>query len=201
MSPTVPISRFVDEEYVEPSPLATQPTVQRVDDRTDWEVMSPSELAVQIRAQLEDCGPLSPAELAGEQRIREEIRVAQVLDRARQGKPDTHAEAKPCRSDETVSASKPSRNSKWRPRTAWAKEYQRLYQYPYPPDFYVFRCGARTRAGTPCKRRPDYRNGRCKLHGGASTGPKTEQGRRQSAENGRKGGRPRKRVAGQESKT
>ena len=31
-------------------------------------------------------------------------------------------------------------------------------------------CGAKTRDGTPC-RRPPGSNGRCRLHGGASTGP------------------------------
>lgn len=30
-------------------------------------------------------------------------------------------------------------------------------------------CGAKTRAGTPCKRAPRY-NGRCNLHGGKSWG-------------------------------
>lgn len=38
-------------------------------------------------------------------------------------------------------------------------------------------CGAKTRNGTPCKRRGNKRNGRCKLHGGRSTGAKTEQGK------------------------
>lgn len=33
-------------------------------------------------------------------------------------------------------------------------------------------CGARTAAGTPCKRAPVEGKRRCKLHGGASTGPK-----------------------------
>jgi hypothetical protein len=37
------------------------------------------------------------------------------------------------------------------------------------------RCGARTRAGTAC-RQPAMRNGRCRLHGGNSTGPRTEGG-------------------------
>ena len=32
------------------------------------------------------------------------------------------------------------------------------------------RCGAKTRTGTPCKA-PAMKNGRCKLHGGKSTGP------------------------------
>ncbi len=39
------------------------------------------------------------------------------------------------------------------------------------------RCGARTRRGTACKRPANKNNGRCRLHGGASTGPKTEDGR------------------------
>jgi hypothetical protein len=36
-------------------------------------------------------------------------------------------------------------------------------------------CGAKTRRGTPCKCRA-MRNGRCRLHGGLSTGPKTRDG-------------------------
>lgn len=46
-------------------------------------------------------------------------------------------------------------------------------------------CGARTRAGTPCKRKDLYRSGRCKFHGGLSTGPTSEKGKRRSAENGK----------------
>lgn len=39
-------------------------------------------------------------------------------------------------------------------------------------------CGARTRGtGEPCQRYP-CKNGRCHLHGGKSTGPKTKAGRR-----------------------
>ena len=37
------------------------------------------------------------------------------------------------------------------------------------------RCDARTRAGTPCRRWP-MPNGRCRLHGGCSTGPRTAEG-------------------------
>lgn len=37
------------------------------------------------------------------------------------------------------------------------------------------RCGAMTRAGTPC-RSPAMPNGHCRMHGGASTGPKTAAG-------------------------
>ena len=37
------------------------------------------------------------------------------------------------------------------------------------------RCGARTRNGTAC-RQPAMKNGRCRLHGGHSTGPRTDAG-------------------------
>lgn len=37
------------------------------------------------------------------------------------------------------------------------------------------RCGARTRVGRPC-RGPAMANGRCRMHGGASTGPRTAEG-------------------------
>jgi hypothetical protein len=82
------------------------------------------------------------------------------------------------------------------PRTAHAREYQRMWAggYPYPPEFHAFTCSARTRAGTPCKMKTLFNNGRCKLHGGLSSGPISDAGRRQSAENGRKGGRPRRRT-------
>ena len=41
----------------------------------------------------------------------------------------------------------------------------------------VARCGAKTRKGTPCLC-PAMKNGRCRLHGGKSTGPKTPEGRK-----------------------
>ena len=56
-------------------------------------------------------------------------------------------------------------------------------------------CGARTRRGTPCKRKDLYSSGRCKLHGGLSTGPRTAAGKARSAANGKLGGRPRKRTS------
>jgi len=37
------------------------------------------------------------------------------------------------------------------------------------------RCGAQTRAGTLCQS-PAMPNGRCRMHGGASTGPRTTEG-------------------------
>ncbi len=39
----------------------------------------------------------------------------------------------------------------------------------------VARCGAKTRRGTPCLA-PAMKNGRCRLHGGKSTGPRTPEG-------------------------
>jgi hypothetical protein len=46
------------------------------------------------------------------------------------------------------------------------------------------RCGAKTRKGTRCRApavwdrdEDEARNGRCKLHGGLSTGPRTKSGR------------------------
>jgi hypothetical protein len=41
------------------------------------------------------------------------------------------------------------------------------------------RCGAHTRAGSPC-RQPAMPNGRCRFHGGLSTGPRTTEGLRNS---------------------
>ncbi len=38
------------------------------------------------------------------------------------------------------------------------------------------RCGAATRGGCAC-RAPAMANGRCRMHGGRSTGPRTEAGR------------------------
>ena len=51
-------------------------------------------------------------------------------------------------------------------------------------------CNAKTRKGTPCQIKAIYKNGRCKLHGGLSTGPKTKKGKAASRRNGKKGGRP-----------
>ena len=39
------------------------------------------------------------------------------------------------------------------------------------------RCGAKTRSGKPCQRFGNKINGRCKLHGGRSTGAKTKEGK------------------------
>jgi hypothetical protein len=70
---------------------------------------------------------------------------------------------------------------------AWAK---RGFSHPPPPanpmpaECEGMECGAKTRAGTPCKRRDIYRSGRCKFHRGMSTGPRTPEGKARSARNG-----------------
>jgi hypothetical protein len=44
-------------------------------------------------------------------------------------------------------------------------------------------CGARTRKGTPCQCKPVKPGGRCRLHGGLSTGAKTPEGKAKAALN------------------
>ena len=50
-------------------------------------------------------------------------------------------------------------------------------EWRFGPDWPGQRCGAKTRRGTACQRPANKKNGRCRLHGGASSGPRTEQGR------------------------
>lgn len=74
-------------------------------------------------------------------------------------------------------------------REGWATNYReavaqvvaankRARNTPIPGE----RCGAKTRQGTPCRCKA-LRNGRCKLHGGKSTGPRTVAGKMKSATN------------------
>jgi hypothetical protein len=57
----------------------------------------------------------------------------------------------------------------------------RLRNGARPGDFLAApRCGARTRAAACC-RQPAMANGRCRLHGGLSTGPRTVEGRARCA--------------------
>lgn len=57
-----------------------------------------------------------------------------------------------------------------------------LAQMPNLPELGVhstiraLSCGARTRKDVPCKRTDLGPSGRCRFHGGASTGPRTEAG-------------------------
>lgn len=80
------------------------------------------------------------------------------------------------------------REARWqvwlrRPLAMPWSEPPRPMHVPIPADLHLLICGARTRAGTPCKRRDLYRSGRCKLHGGLSTGPTTKEGKARSASN------------------
>ncbi|MDG1319850.1 MAG: HGGxSTG domain-containing protein, partial [Paracoccaceae bacterium] len=54
--------------------------------------------------------------------------------------------------------------------------FQKGNNFRFGPDWPGQRCGAKTRKGTPCQRPAYKRNGRCSLHGGRSTGPKTDDG-------------------------
>lgn len=80
------------------------------------------------------------------------------------------------------------------PRTLWRDWCD--HGGDFPPECRDMTCDARTRAGTPCKRRDLYRSGRCKLHGGLSTGPRTTKGKRRCARNGKRAsrGKPHERV-------
>ena len=50
-------------------------------------------------------------------------------------------------------------------------------------------CNARTRSGNSCRRLGNVKNGRCHLHGGKSTGPRTDEGRQRIAKAHYKHGR------------
>ena len=51
----------------------------------------------------------------------------------------------------------------------------------FGPNWPGQRCGAKTRAGMPCKRAAMKGKNRCRLHGGKSTGPRTVEGRERIA--------------------
>lgn len=51
----------------------------------------------------------------------------------------------------------------------------------FGPDWPGRRCGATTRSGEPCKKAAMKGRARCRNHGGASTGPRTEEGRKRIA--------------------
>ena len=46
-----------------------------------------------------------------------------------------------------------------------------------PMELRTLTCGALTRRGTRCSRRDLWPSGRCRMHGGASTGPRRSRGR------------------------
>ena len=59
---------------------------------------------------------------------------------------------------------------------------------PFGPNWPGLRCGAKTRKGTPCQG-PAMANGRCRMHGGKSTGPRTPEGLERSRRGNWKHGR------------
>ena len=66
----------------------------------------------------------------------------------------------------------------------------------FGPDWPGKRCLAKTRRGTECQRPAITGSGRCRLHGGRSTGPRTEEGRaRISAANTKHGRKTKERLA------
>jgi hypothetical protein len=58
----------------------------------------------------------------------------------------------------------------------------------FPPECRGMICGGKSRrTGNPCQSRMLYTNGRCKWHGGLSTGPKTAAGKARSLGNLKRG--------------
>lgn len=60
---------------------------------------------------------------------------------------------------------------------------EKLPSFPkFPSECVNLTCGGKgRRSGLPCQSKAIYPNGRCKWHGGASTGPKTEKGKAKTA--------------------
>jgi hypothetical protein len=66
----------------------------------------------------------------------------------------------------------------------------------FGPDWSGKRCLAKTRRSTECQRPAITGSGRCRLHGGRSTGPRTQEGRaRISAANLKHGRKTKERLA------
>ena len=59
----------------------------------------------------------------------------------------------------------------------------------FGPNWPGKRCLAKTRRGTACQRAAYKHNGRCALHGGRSTGPRTQRGLQRISEANLKHGR------------
>ena len=62
-------------------------------------------------------------------------------------------------------------------------------QTRFGPNWPGKRCLAKTRRGTACQRAAYKHNGRCALHGGRSTGPRTQRGLERISEANLKHGR------------
>ena len=68
----------------------------------------------------------------------------------------------------------------------------RFPKYPeFPPECLGMQCGAKAKStGEPCKSTQIFRNGRCKFHGGLSTGPKSAEGKLAALGNLKRGPEP-----------
>lgn len=62
----------------------------------------------------------------------------------------------------------------------WAEDADGIISFP--DACRDLTCGATTRKGTPCKMTALYSSGRCKLHGGRSSGAKTPEGKARQLE-------------------
>ena len=74
----------------------------------------------------------------------------------------------------------------YRQQTSSSISFQRTTLPAFPAECLGMLCGAKTRRGTRCRNTSLYINGRCKFHGGLTTGPTTAEGKEQSRINGRK---------------
>ena len=66
--------------------------------------------------------------------------------------------------------------------TNWSRLIESGRGTRFGDDWSGRRCGAKTRSGSPCKRPAIADKGRCRLHGGRSTGPRSAEGRARIAE-------------------
>lgn len=66
-------------------------------------------------------------------------------------------------------------------------QYPAPESMPFPEICRDMKCEAKTRSGKPCKNDgTSWANGRCKFHGGASTGPVTIEGKKRVSMNAKK---------------
>lgn len=68
----------------------------------------------------------------------------------------------------------------------WREQQEQRNRTLYAPKSKLPLCGAKTRAGGTCKARVVRGMVRCRMHGGLSTGPKTEAGRERIRESNRR---------------
>ena len=68
--------------------------------------------------------------------------------------------------------------------TGWTLDFEALAATILPR--WGSPCGARKRFGTPCRGIPVIGKRRCRMHGGKSTGPRTDEGRARIAASNRR---------------